>query len=368
MLKRVIRIFAKHSLATAWLLVAAVSVLIRMWTPASWIEAYYSRWLYPLLRTIVTDLSRLTPFALLYMVVPIVLGLLLYAGWRSWRSESYWLARLRAMAFFSLGSFSFLIVAFLWSWGFNYGRVSVADHLAIEEIDFSLDSLEKALHRETDALIHLRSQLPFDLGDSIPLSAASMPGGTEELLIAGLERVLTRFDYPIRGGVRVKKLYPPGVLLRLSTMGIFFPFSGEGHYDAGLSHLLQPEVMAHELAHGYGFGDEGECNFWAYLACMESNHPWVQYAGRLVYWRTLALQYKQARPNAYQTFRASLPPGVLADNDAINVNLLAFRRIMPELRHDAYDAYLRLQGIGEGIDNYDKVVLLVESWRHKMAR
>ncbi len=366
MLNRVIGIFAKHRLVTTLILLAVISVLMRVWMPASWIEACYSRWIYAGVRMMIADLSRLLPFALIYIVVPLLLGVLLYAGWRSWRSEPNWQGKLLAMLFFSLGSLSFLVVGFLWSWGFNYGRVSVTDQLDLEEINFSLDSLEKALFRETEAVVLLRTQLPFNIGDSIPLSAASMPAGTEDLLIAGLERVLSRLDYPVAASVRAKKLYPPGILLRFSTMGIFFPFSGEGHYDAGLSHLLQPEVIAHELAHGYGFGDEGECNFWAYLACIETNHPWIQYAGRLVYWRTMALQYKHARPDAYHEFRTSLPPGVLADIDAINANLLAFKRIMPELRHNAYDAYLRLQGIGEGIDNYDKVVLLVESWRQTM--
>lgn len=368
MLNRVAGFFTKHWLVSAGVLAAVISVLIRVWMPALWIESYYSRWIYPIVRNMVADLSRLIPFALVYVVVPLFLGLLAYAGWRSWRSEQYWQGKLRAMLCWGIGSLSFLVAGFLWSWGFNYGRVSVADQLGIEEIDFSLDSLEIALGRETEAIIQLRSQLPFDIGDSIPLSAASMPAATEELLIAGLEKVLTRLHYPVQGSVRAKKLHPPGILLRFSTMGIFFPFSGEGHYDAGLSHLLQPEVIAHELAHGYGFGDEGECNFWAYLACLESDHPWIQYAGRLVYWRTLALQYKQAKPDAYQVFRATLPPGILADNDAINANLLAFRRIMPELRHSAYDAYLRLQGIGEGIKNYDKVVLLVEAWRRRTAK
>lgn len=367
MLKRTLKILARHRLSSVMALIAMVSVSIRIWAPTQWIEDYYSRGLYLLVRLTIADISQYVPFALVYIVFPVLLGGLVYAGWRSWRSERYWWARLRAMSFFVAGSLSFLVIAFLWSWGFNYGRVSVADQLSIDEINFSVDSLEKALRRETVAIVQLRSQLPMDISDSIALSASSMPAATEELLVTGLEKVLHRMNYPVAGSVSVKKLYPPGALLRFSTMGVFFPFSGEGHYDAGLSHLLQPEVIAHELAHGYGFGDEGECNFWAYLACMEVNHPWIQYAGRLVYWRTLAQQYKRIMPDAYRLFRASLPPGILADNDAINANLLAFKRIMPELRHSAYDAYLRLQGIGEGIDNYDKVVVLVESWRQKSS-
>ncbi|MCB0582976.1 MAG: DUF3810 family protein, partial [Phaeodactylibacter sp.] len=70
--------------------------------------------------------------------------------------------------------------------------------------------------------------------------------------------------------------------------GLYFPFTGEGHIDAGLHPLQKPYVMAHELAHGYGFGDEGTCNFLGYLACIGSDDPVIAYIGHLNYWRTLA--------------------------------------------------------------------------------
>ncbi|MEZ4685085.1 MAG: DUF3810 family protein [Bacteroidia bacterium] len=48
-----------------------------------------------------------------------------------------------------------------------------------------------------------------------------------------------------------------------------------------LHHLEVPVTAAHEMGHALGFTDEGVCNFLGYLACIDSDEPLLQYAGRL---------------------------------------------------------------------------------------
>ena len=58
---------------------------------------------------------------------------------------------------------------------------------------------------------------------------------------------------------------------------------------------------------------------------------------------------------------------MIADLDAINENNAAYPDIMPQFRDAAYDSYLKAQGIEEGIQNYGKVILMVEAWRPDAA-
>ena len=90
----------------------------------------------------------------------------------------------------------------------------------------------------------------------------------------------------------------------------------------------------------------------------------IAYAGHLEYCRTVAVNYLMLDPEGYKTFRAQLPAGIRADLDAINENLRRYPDIMPRLRYYAYDAYLKSQGIDEGILNYNRVVMLVKAWRN----
>jgi hypothetical protein len=121
--------------------------------------------------------------------------------------------------------------------------------------------------------------------------------------------------------------------------------------------------MMHEMGHAYGFGDEGSCNFLAYLAGIRSEDPAIAYTAHLAFYRTVATNYLRYEPELYREFRAQLPTGIQSDLDAINKNLLEYPDIMPRIRYAAYDTYLKAQGIREGMQNYSRVIMLVKAWK-----
>ncbi|MCB0572734.1 MAG: DUF3810 family protein, partial [Phaeodactylibacter sp.] len=214
---------------------------------------------------------------------------------------------------------------------------------------------------ETEQIKRLRNLIPG--ADTEPISKGMLPAGMEGLLRNELEQLLGSHGFSTTGRVRGMYVYPKGVFMRFGSSGLYFPWTGEGHVDAGLHPLQKPLVLAHELSHGYGFGDEGSCNFLAYLSTIQSDDPVVAYAGHLSYWRTLAANYRHYEPEKYREFRESLPLGIQADLDAINEVLLRYPDFFPHFRYAAYEAYLRAQGIEEGMLNYDRVIMLAHAWR-----
>lgn len=352
-----------HRAAFGWVAAALLSLGLRGWCPPSFIEQAYSRGFFLAVRWLLDLLTGIMPVALLYFILPICLWLFFRGAARTWQLAWPWPWRVAAVGVRLLGVLAGVLTFFLWIWGFNYGRVPVEQQLGLPKTALPLDSLIGILHQETADLIKLRAAIPGASTDSVPLPPEALPQDLEAQLSAGIEHVLAQDGYPTVGRVRARLLYPKGIFLRFSSSGLYFPFTGEGHVDAGLIPLQRPAVMAHEMAHGYGFGDEGVCSFWAYLVCYQAQNPTIAYTGRLSYWRSLASIYKRYRPEAYASFRASLPPGMLADIDAINENLLAYPDIMPRVRYAAYDAYLKAQGIAEGMLNYGRVIELVEAWR-----
>ena len=217
------------------------------------------------------------------------------------------------------------------------------------------------MEQEADYLAEWRQQIP-GITDSA-LNRANLPEKLEKQLRGQLESWLEKHDFPTIGRARVKRIFPKGIFLRFSSSGLYFPYTGEGQFDAGLHPLQWPFVTMHEMSHAYGFGDEGTCNFLAYLAGTTSKDPVVAYAAHLAFYRTLATNYLRYEPEAYREFRANLPMGIQSDLNAINQNLQAYPDIMPRLRYVAYDTYLRAQGIPEGMQNYNRVIMLVKAWR-----
>lgn len=345
-----------------WFTLAMSTLVLRLLLGPAQIEAWYSRGLFLGIRQVVDGvLTSWFPFPLLYALLGwgvIWIGIQLYTLYQ--RREGIGRKFLRL----GLGVVSLLsgvVFFFLLLWGFNYGREDVEATLELPQERISLDTLEARMRAEMQVLTKLRAQIPG--ADTATLEASVFPKDLERAVRPLLEATLEAYGYPVVGSVRCRTLYPEGVLLRIATAGVYFPWVGEGNIDGGLLPLQQIPTMIHEMAHGYGFGDEGTCTFWAYLASYRSDDPVIAYAGRLGYWRSLASTYRRARNEAYVAYRSSLPKGVVADLDAVNENIRRFPDIFPRVRYAAYDTYLKAQGIKEGMLNYNRVIQLVEAWR-----
>ncbi len=259
-----------------------------------------------------------------------------------------------------LGFIALLYGLFLWSWGYNYCRIPIESHFQITEKSQNESVLRSELEFFTKKLIKYRQDINPDLNANISLFD---PMDYENIVKKAVRKSLAKFDYPTSKDLNVRFLKPKGALMIWSTAGIYFPFVGESNVDAGLHPLQQIYVMAHELGHGYGFGDEGTCNFISYLASENTNNPLIRYACLLGYWRTLAVNYKMLNSHDYAIFRKALPFGIIQDLDEINDTINSYPEILPSFRHLFYNQYLKAQGISEGMENYNRVVMLVTNWR-----
>ena len=327
-----------------------------------WIETYYSRGIFKAIRYGIDYTLAWSPIPLMYLLIPLLLFFLL-------RSLLRWLQRSRTsgqrvtdVLFALIGWLGGTLFFFLFLWGFNYDRVPLENQLSITPHPLRLSELQKELEEETARIIALRPQIP-GITDSTEFTEAFLPSNLEDHARTNLTTWLEENGFPTPGRVRGRILEPKGIFLRFSTAGLYFPFTGEGHIDGGLHPVQWPYVLTHELAHGYGFGDEGSCNFLAYVASIRDESPAMAYAGHLNYWRTLAIQYRQYEPDAYLALRENLPNGVQLDLDGINEAMQRYPDLIPHLQYRMYDAYLKTQGIEEGMLNYNRVVMLVRAWR-----
>ncbi|MEL6276049.1 MAG: DUF3810 family protein, partial [Bacteroidota bacterium] len=335
-----------------------VSLLLRFWLTADQIEMYYSRGIFVAIRTVWDTLATWLPIPLFYLfwlfVLTLVLGL--YRAAKRVKG-SFWL-KLGFVTRQLIQFAAILVIVFLWGWGYNYGRVAVEEKMGFAPYSLTKQELQNRVFGEAVALSALRNQVVGS--DTNALNKQHFPVKWEASIRPLLVSALKKEGYPTSGRVRGRQLWPKGILLRWSTAGVYWPWAGEGNIDGGLHPLQIPSVMAHEMAHGYGFGDEGTCNFWAFLAGQHTNEPVLQYAFRLAYWRRIASRFRRADPEAYDQFRKTqLDRGIINDLRAIYANNNKYPDLLPAVRDATYNAYLKAQGIEEGILNYGRVVQLV---------
>ncbi len=355
------KLFSLHR--WTWLLMTLLLVGVRAALTASeqWVEKWYSLGIFSYIRLLLDYTFGLLPFPLLYLFFPLALAWLIKGCRQAWRWRGSSLSGLLGAAKVLLNWLAALLVYFLLLWGFNYARLPLEQHLSIDPQPLTQAELEEELKLQTEAIKQLRTSIPsasdnaFTETALVHITEADM----QHLVLKRLEQL----NYPPFGSPRIRQLWPPGLLLRISTAGFYLPFTGECNVDSGLHPLQKPFVMAHELFHAHGFTDEGSCNFLAYISCQAADDPFIRYAGALNYWRYLAGSYRRAEPEAYQTFRIQLPKGILADLDAINQQMQRYPDVFPRFRDLAYDTYLKAQGIEEGMKNYSRIIMLARAWR-----
>lgn len=325
------------------------------------VEVVYSRGLYWLLRYLWDYTLGWLPFPWLYLVLPGLIWLLIRElRKRKQRGPRSFGLRLRRAALGLAGTVGIVIAWFYLSWGINYLRVPVETQLG-----FQADSLTEA--ELWDELAWAAEQV--QQADSLlargnrALGADDLPTDLEGAMREHLTTTLRSRDIPAPGRPRGRQIYPSGLLMQLGATGIYLPFVAEGHVDAALPAASRPFVMAHELGHAYGFGDEGSCNFLGWLACQEAEDPVLRYSGALAYWRELANRLAFHNRDRVLAHIAIMPPGIQADLAALKAVRERYPGYFPAFSRWIYDHFLKTQGIQEGIVNYSRVISLVRSWR-----
>ncbi|MEP6794518.1 MAG: DUF3810 family protein [Saprospiraceae bacterium] len=341
-----------HSRSLVWIGLALITILLSDILPSSFVDRWYYQSLFSWIRVLYDTLLGWLPFPMLYIVVAIILVRVFL-----WiRSRKRGLLHLITKA---LGGVAFLVFVFYFGWGFNYNQISLQKRLGFNLKDVTQPDIEVEYQRATLELQKAAEELPAQLKTDESISALKI---SDDDLRPDVEKALSELGIPDRGRVRVRQVWPPGLLLRWSTAGIYIPQAFEGHIDKGLLSVQKPYTIAHEMAHGYGVTDEGACNFIAWLACRESNNPWVRFGGAFTYWRYAASE--MPGDSVAQELK-TIPPVVLRSLSLIRKNDEKYPDLLPKIRDAIYSNYLKHHGVEGGLRSYNYVVMMVVEYLGK---
>ena len=342
-------------------------ILLLRWTLGLWpeaVEAVYSNGIFIGLRYLMDYTVGWLPFPVVYLLI----ALLLYAIVRRLRKpriSQTWPQRLNRWAAGSL-RFAILVAAwFMIIWGFNYGRIPVEEKIALAKVEVNralLFSEAERLSLEAEAT---RNKIVG--ADTAALSEVHLPDDLEDKMRDLVAEMLNDLGYHPHGRPRCRLIYPEGFLRHLGIQGIYLPFTGEAHVDGGLPAFIMPFTIAHELAHAYGFTDEGTANFLAWLACQRSDDAFIRYSADFSYFQYVRAEIRHLDPEYYEQFVARMPVGVRADRRFMIRLARRHRTWFPAISEKMNDAYLKSQGVQDGARSYDRLVEMVLAWKARTA-
>lgn len=316
-----------------------------VWSDYKLYDYFYLNGLFQWLRVIYDYTFGFLPIPSVYIVfVLLILGLSKF--FKAFESSNW-----RKSVFKIIRYLSFPFALFYLLWGTNYKDIGLTERLSLKNRDIDEMYLREEIKNVLSMAVAYRPVI-FDY-----------PTFTEDTVRMVQEKLLSSWGIPVRGRVRVRLLYPEGILLRFSTAGIYIPYAMEGHIDAGLHPITWPSTMAHEMAHGYGITDEGTCNFISYLTCIDTNVAEIQYSGSIMYLRYLLSNYRRYYSDCYHEIIDGMSPGIKQDLNAISEQHNKFPDLMPKTRDKVYDYYLKSNGVKEGLKSYSKIIEMVAAWK-----
>ena len=345
-------------------IILGVGVLILNWLFGVFPGLYdliYFRGIFQIIRVFYDYTLGWIPFPMVYLlfvfVVQIIYTFLKFKGFRS--AQNIY-GKINSIVFPILSLIGAVIFFFYVLWGFNYQQKTLSNQLNLPKVSVDTVILYNEALFFMDKLKVLRTSISTD---TTTLSFAQLPNNLENEIRESLETVLSSWGLPTIGRVRVRKLYPKGTLLRISTAGVYIPFVFEGHIDAGLHPIQYPFTMAHEMSHGYGLADEGTCNFTGFLACMQSDDLMIQYSATMSLWRYMATNLRRNAPTTYRALVRQLDDNVKRDLFAVMDEMDKYPDILPKIRDVVYDTYLKTHGVKGGMTSYSTVVKLMMQWK-----
>ena len=153
-------------------------------------------------------------------------------------------------------------------------------------------------------------------------------------------------------------------------VGMYFPFFAECNVNIEQPDYGIPYTAAHESAHSRGIAFEDECNFYAFLACINSDYPEYRYSGYMEAFMFCSNALFNYDIEMWEISQSVVTDGMRADFAANNNFIDRFATQVIELPDgtdikpwdvagEVNDTFIKVQGVEDGALSYDRVTELI---------
>ena len=342
--------------AWRWVFGGAIVVAAFVWwvlpAPTGVVEAWYSRGIYPAVAGFLFSLADRWGASIGGPVLGVVFVLVAAASLRPLLRRDPWSVRLRAAGSRFVVAAAGLYLAFVAVWGANYSRSDVETILELGDDPVTGDDVERLF---SELARRIERDAPREDVPHVPRARAALSSGLDEFLSSVLG------PGSVRVPARIKRSIP-GLFLSFGTRGMLLPVFNEAVVDGALDATAFLGVGAHELAHSAGFAGEADADVIGVLGGLHSRDAFARYCVALFAVERVAA----ALPDDVVGERIAALPSVARRDLATWVETgRAYRReALRVVQRTAHDAFLRSQGVEEGIADYSRSVeLLVRAFR-----
>ena len=258
---------------------------------------------------------------------------------------------------------SSVYILFMFLWGFNYSRISIAEMM----------NLEVSMYSKTD-LYYLSLDLAEkanELSNLAKKSEAKNVNVSREYLDIfsraneGFE-VVGKDIKALSGSYgKPKSIALSRPMLYTNITGMYFPFTAEANVNTQIPMLLLPATTLHEMAHQRGISPEDEANFTAYFVGIHHPDYDFQYSSTvLALIHTMNALSKEDYEMAKQV-QALYSENLRKDLEDYSRFWDKYEGRTSEVAEKVNDTYLKSNRQVDGVKSYGRMVDLLLAYHKK---
>lgn len=317
-------------------------------------DAVYREFIFQIFRVIWDYTIGLLPFPIIYLLL-IALPFMLYFYGRKFERKKI------TLLLFPLNLFGWIIALFLWMWGYNYCTTPL---------------VAKSSHQYSAISLQDIYDFGVEIGSELKVHAASASISPNESTITSdqitqaVEAFLQKKNRRTWGNAIAQTLHDGGFLRRMGISGIYIPFVGQGHSSRTHHASINLFVLAHETSHAYGISGEGEADFVGYKSLSEfegNGKEEMQFAAKLELLRSIRGQLHISNDSMRIALDSTLDESIKVQLRWIKEDQLKYPEFFPGMQHAMNDNYLKMMGVADGVQNYDRFVEMVWNDRRQKS-
>lgn len=307
--------------------------------------------------------TRLLPFALSESIALICAILVLYIVFASVIKLFNKASDFKAKTIFAILSRALIVFIFLFSTTFSasYHRPLLSELMPIKTVEVNRDTLVSASEAVAKELNSIAVELNY-----FPerLSVSGMDFHELSLEVEKeVKKAAKSYPFLSRGYVNAKPFALSEPLTYTHIAGIYTFFTGEPCVNTNYAEYTLPFTIAHEYSHQSGIGHEDESDFMAFLILSKASHPYLRYSAYAEVFSILSRELYDVSPDDYKRILRTLPG--IARND-YSISSQTYAKYSDSKANDitrtVNDAYLKANGVKEGVRSYSRSVILLVSY------
>ena len=255
----------------------------------------------------------------------------------------------------------FLYASFVFTLGTGYHTTELDERLGLNRTELSAAQLKEVSLWLAEKVNEYVNEVDY-IDESVSVMPYSFKVMNEKLCDA-YKKAAEKYDFIMGYSSVVKPVLSSKFLSKAGMLGMYNYYTGETNVNVDYYDYNLVFTTAHEMSHQRGISREDEANFMAFLVCLESDDPYINYCGYLSMFEymlnPLYASLKAIDDTAtYSRVVYTLDEHALNDIGMSNKKTVEQQGTVSNIFNKVNDTYIKIQGDKDGTESYGLVVEL----------